>query len=162
MPALFVETEPPSPTPLRFSIDPQPLLALLSFGIAEPYGTQHPLTELIRRFKTGHGIDVGPLLTFYDRDTEDAEDVAKLAAAWQSAAALGECVGAMRRALREDNETAGFASVEPTLPQLLEELEAMAAGAGTGRIQISFSLTWGDRPGEGGEPAAADAENPAG
>ena len=99
MPALFVETDPAAPDGPRFSTDPRPLLALISFGVAEPFGTQHPLTEVIRGLKRGHGIDVGPLLTFYDRDVEDAEDAAKLDAAWQPAAALRDCVAAARAAI---------------------------------------------------------------
>ena len=140
MPALFVETEPAAPDGPRFSTDPRPLLALISFGVAEPFGTQHPLTEVIRGLKRGHGIDVGPLLTFYDRDVEDAEDAAKLAAAWQPAAALRDCVSAARAAIAADVALAELASGEPDLPTLLAELEAMAAAAGTGRIRISFRL----------------------
>lgn len=148
MPALFVETDPPSPVPLRFSTDARPLLALLSFGIVEPYGTQHPLTELIRRLKKTHAIDVLPLLTFYDRDTEDAEDEAKLAAAWQPAAALRDCLAAARAAIARDDEAAALVATEATLPQLLVDLETMAATAGDGQIRISFSLAEGS-PSEG-------------
>ena len=140
MPALFVETDPAVPDGPHFSTDPRPLLALISFGVAEPFGTQHPLTEVIRGLKRGHGIDVGPLLTFYDRDVEDAEDAAKLDAAWQPAAALRDCVSAARAAIAADVALAELASGEPELPTLLAELEAMAAAAGTGRIRISFRL----------------------
>ena len=140
MPALFVETDPAAPDGPHFSTDPRPLLALISFGVAEPFGTQHPLTEVIRGLKRGHGIDVGPLLTFYDRDVEDAEDAAKLDAAWQPAAALRDCVSAARAAIAADVALAELASGEPDLPTLLAELEAMAAAAGTGRIRISFRL----------------------
>ena len=140
MPALFVETDPAAPDRPRFSTDPRPLLALISFGVAEPFGTQHPLTEVIRGLKRGHGIDVGPLLTFYDRDVEDAEDAAKLDAAWQPAAALRDCVAAARAAIAADVALAELASGEPELPTLLAELEAMAAAAGAGRIRLSFRL----------------------
>ena len=140
MPALFVETDPTGPEPPRFSTDPQPLLALISFGIAEPYGTQHPLTELVRRLKKEHGIDVEPLLTFYDRDTEDVEDEAKLEAAWQPGARLRGCLRAVRAALASDQQATALAATEPELSGLLSELEAMAAAAAAGRIRVSFSL----------------------
>ncbi len=140
MPALFVETDPAAPDGPRFSTDPRPLLALISFGVAEPFGTQHPLTEVIRGLKRRHGIDVGPLLTFYDRDVEDAEDAAKLDAAWQPAAALRDCVSAVRAAITADVALAELASGEPELPTLLADLEAMAAAAGSGRIRLSFRL----------------------
>lgn len=141
MPALFVETDPAGAEPPRFSTDSPSLLALISFGIAEPYGTQHPLTELVRRLKKQHGIDVEPLLTFYDRDTEDAQDEAKLEAAWQPGASLRDCLRAVRAALAADGDAAALAATEPQLPMLLAELELMAADAGTGRIRVSFSLT---------------------
>ena len=141
MPALFVETDAASPEPLAFSRDPQPLLALISFGMAEPYGTQHPLTELVRRLKKQHGIDVEPLLTFYDRETKDAEDEEKLSAAWQPGTQLRDCLSSPRAALASDSDTASLADTEPSLPLLLAELEAMADGAAEGRIRISFSLS---------------------
>ena len=145
MPSLFVEADPPPPAPLGFSTDPLPLLALISFGLAEPFGTEHPLTELVRRLKHRHAIEILPLLTFYDRDTEDAEDEAKLDAAWQPAAGLRECVAAVRAVLSSDEEMAGLLSEarEPALPGLLAELESMAAdivARGGGRVRISFSL----------------------
>ena len=72
--------------PLAFTRDPAPLLGLMAFGVAEPFGSQHPLTILVRRLKREHGLDVAPLLTYYDRAVRDAEDREKLAAAWQDAA----------------------------------------------------------------------------
>ena len=140
MPALFVETDPTAAAAPRFSTDPRPLLALISFGVAEPFGTQHPLTELIRGLKQTHRVDVAPLLTFYDRDVEDAEDAAKLDAAWQPAAALRDCVAAARAAIADDAALAALAATEPDLPALLADLEAMAATAGAGRIRLSFRL----------------------
>ena len=71
MPSLFVESDAADPAPFRFKGDPVDLLALLSFGVAEPFGSHHPLTELVRRLKREHGIDVAPLLTFYDREVEE-------------------------------------------------------------------------------------------
>ena len=153
MPSLFVDADPPSPVPLRFSTDPQPLLALLSFGLAEPFETQHPLTVLIRRMKQDHEIDVLPLLTFYDRDTEDAEDEAKLRSAWQPARGLRDCVAAVRVVLSRDAVSAALVSEAgvPSLPQLLAELESMASStltrsAGGGQVRISFSLEDEDLP----------------
>ena len=142
MPALYVESDAPEMGPFEFHGDAQPLLALLSFGVAEPFGTQHPLTEFVRRLKRAHKIDVEPLLTFYDRDTEDAEDEAKLAAAWQSAEALRDCLGAMRAVLASDEATAALLSEEPALPELLVQLQHMAEWAAdrAARIRLSFSL----------------------
>ena len=71
---------------------------------------------------------------------EDAEDAAKLDAAWQPAADLRDCVAAARAAIADDAALAALAATEPDLPALLAELEAMAAAAGAGRIRLSFRL----------------------
>ena len=127
---------------LSFTGDASDLLALLSFGVAEPFGSQHPLTQLIRRLKRLHGLDVGPLLTFYDRDVDDAVDAANLAAAWQDAASLRDCVGAVRAALTDDAEAMPLLEGFEAIPDLLDQLEQMSAQAAAdgARIRVSFSL----------------------
>ena len=142
MPALYVESDAPEPGPFRFRSDAGALLALISFGVAEPFGTQHPLTEFVRRLKRQHAVEVEPLLTFYDRDVEDAEDAVKLEAAWQPAPALRDCLDAIGAALRADAALAAYLGETPELPALLLELRQMAAWAATreARIRMSFSL----------------------
>lgn len=139
---LFVETDDAAAGDLSFEGDASDLLALLSFGVAEPFGSQHPLTQLVRRLKHDHGLDVGPLLTFYDRDVDDAVDAANLEAAWQDAAALRDCVGAVRRALADDASAMPLLASFEAIPDLLHQLEQMAAraAAGDARIRVSFSL----------------------
>ena len=94
--------------PFVFSVETIDLLALLSFGYAEPFGSQHQLTRFVRRLRQHHDIDVTPLMTFYDRDVTDAEDLANLEAAWQSAAPLAGTLRATLSALQDDQEIAGW------------------------------------------------------
>ena len=143
MPRLFVESDADQPGPFAFAGDTTDLLALLSFGVAQPFGSQHPLTLLVGRLKTGQGLDLTPLLTFYDREVEEPLDAANLEAAWQDAAALRDCVAAVRRAIAADPEAAGPLAEFPAIPDLLAQLERMAAWAAArgARIRVTFSLT---------------------
>jgi hypothetical protein len=131
-----------------FSVETIDLLALLSFGYAEPFGSQHQLTRFVRRLRQKHSIDITPLMTFYDRDVTDAEDLANLDAAWQPAAALSTTLQATLTALGDDRETAALLDGFDQLHTLLPELSAMAdwAAAREARIRLSFSM----------DPPAAD------
>lgn len=143
MSRLFVESDAAEAGPFTFSGDSGELLALLSFGIAEPHGSQHALTEFVRALQRDHGVDVTALLTFYDRDVEDAIDEANLEAAWQDAAALHDCLVAVHEALSANARLRGYLTPFPSIPRGLEELQAMAAWAAQreARIRISFSLS---------------------
>jgi hypothetical protein len=125
-----------------FSVETIDLLALLSFGYAEPFGSQHQLTLFVRRLRQQHGIDITPLMTFYDRDVTDAEDLANLEAAWQPAAALSATLQATLAAVSDDQKTATLLEGFDQLNTLLPELAAMADWAATreARIRLSFSM----------------------
>ena len=143
MPRLFVESDASEPGPFRFRRDPRDLLALLSFGVAEPFGSMHVLTQLVRRLRIDRRLDVQPLLTFYDRDVSDEQDAVNLEAAWQEPGALVECIAGVRAAIAADPEAATLMADFPAIPALLQELEAMARWAAerSARIRITFSLT---------------------
>ncbi|HJN92845.1 MAG TPA: hypothetical protein QGF05_09015 [Dehalococcoidia bacterium] len=128
--------------PFVFSVETIDLLALLSFGYAEPFGSQHQLTRFVRRLRQHHDIDVTPLMTFYDRDVTDAEDLANLEAAWQSAAPLAGTLRATLSALQDDQETAALLDGFGQLAVLLPELASMAdwAAARDAQIRLSFSM----------------------
>lgn len=156
MPHVIVESDASqpegSPSDLfTFSVETIDLLALLSFGYAEPFGSQHQLTLFVRRLRQQHGIDITPLMTFYDRDVTDDEDLANLEAAWQPAAALSATLQATLAALSDDAKTAALLDGFDQLNILLPELSAMAdwAAAREARIRLSFSM----------DPAPADQAN---
>ena len=142
MPTLYVESDAAEPGPFRFRGDAEALLALISFGVAEPFGGQHPLTEFVRRLKREHRLDVEALLTFYDREVEDAEDASRLEAAWQPAARLRNCLDGVDAALSTDPALAAYLAGTPELPELLLQLREMAAWAAArgARIRVSFRL----------------------
>ena len=143
MPQLIVESDADQAGPFTFSVESSDLLALLSFGYAEPFGSQHPLTEFVRHLRRDLGIDVAPLATFYDHDANDAEDAANLAAAWQEPAPLAGSAAAAHAALVDDRSNEALRTDFPNLPTLLTELTAMAAWASEhgARIRLSFTLS---------------------
>ncbi len=142
MTRFYVETDPPDPAPPGFRTDPAPLLALLSFGVAEPFGSMHPLTVLVRRLRWAHHLDVSPLLTFYDRHAETAEDRVNLEAAWQDAAPLRDCAASVQRTLGGDAEAPRLLAGFESIPDLLADLGACAGRAVErgARIRLSFAL----------------------
>ena len=103
--ALIVEIDNPVVGALEFKRDPTDLLAFMSFAIAEPLGSQHPLTNLARRLKKDFDINLTPLLTFYDNDIEDDVDAINLEAAWQDAAALNICITEIQTVLEKDERS---------------------------------------------------------
>jgi hypothetical protein len=142
MSELIVESNVAEPGPFSFSTASADLLALCSFGYAEPLGSQHPLAEFIRQVRTVDAVDVAPLTTFYERDAIDPADAVNLEAAWQDPAPLAVAAAATRAALADDPAHAGLRADFPNLTTLLDELTAMAswAEAHTAQIRLSFRL----------------------
>lgn len=94
------------------------------------------------RLLTERGLSLEPLLTFYDRNVEDAVDAANLAAAWQEPVPLRDCAAATRAAIAADAATLTLWHDFPLLPSLLAELAGFASvAAGDGaRIRMTFVL----------------------
>jgi hypothetical protein len=142
MSELIVESDAPEPGPFAFRVDSGDLLALCSFGYAEPLGSQHPLADFMRRLRTEGRVDVTPLTTFYDRDTTDPADTVNLDAAWQDPAPLAVAAAAARAALADDAADETLLADFPNLATLLDDLTAMASwsSARAARIRLSFTL----------------------
>lgn len=142
MPTLFFEaSDGESPGALPDSAD---LVYLLSFGHAVRYGSQHPLSLLVRRLKAApERIDLTPLLTFADRQVEEPSDARELERVWQDAAPLAE---ACRRFVE------GLDSGDEALRQLLTDFPSLrdkvallgdlarAAAARSARVRLTFEL----------------------
>ncbi len=143
MSELIVESDAAEPGPFGFSGDSGDLLALCSFGYAEPLGSQHPLADFMRRLRTVGAVDVAPLTTFYDRDPTDPADVVNLEAAWQDPAPLAVAAAAARAALVDDAAHEGLQADFPNLTTLLGELTEMASWAQehAARMRLSFTLS---------------------
>jgi hypothetical protein len=139
--AVLVETtaagEPPA-----FRGDTRDLLAFLSFGAAERYGSTHELSALARLLRRKHEIDTQPLFEFSDALPEDDEDRQLLDRLWQEPAPLAEASAATAAAVRADPELAALARSFPTLADRLDELAATArwAAARGARVRITYRL----------------------
>ena len=143
MSQLFFEVEGDEVCPVAFSGATDELVAFLSFGFAARYGAQHPLTSLALLLRGEYKIDLGPLLTFADRDVEVEADARELERAWQAAGPLAETVDAVVTAMssgdaRIDEMTSGA----PQLLARLRELAAMAQWAAERgvRVRLTFEL----------------------
>ena len=120
------------------------LVALMSFALARGFGASHPLIDLADRLHRVHHISLGPLTTFYEADTEDAEDVAKYELAWQQPGPLRESLGAIAGALRDDPEAKRLAD-DAGAGELADECDALAAVAASAeaaaaRIRLGYRL----------------------
>ncbi len=120
------------------------LVALMSFALARGFGATHPLIALADRLHSHHQVPLGPLTTFYEADTEDAEDIAKFELAWQDPHPLREALARIVQAVRDDGVTRSLAleANAGTLPGQCEALlplldRAEAAGA---RVRLGYRL----------------------
>ena len=108
-----------APTSCRRGADA--LVAFMSFTVARGFGSQHPLIALADLAHDTHRVPLGPLTTFYERATEDAEDEEKLDLAWQPAGPLLESLDALHALLRTD-PTAGALAARANACTLAEEI----------------------------------------
>ena len=142
MARLHVESDADEAPPSVLSDGGGELLALISFGTATKFGAQHPLALLAGRLERHHGIDLAPLLTFYDRDVEDDFDARALEAAWQPAGPVAVVARAAGDAIEGDPAAQRLAEDHPALLAQLRELAAVAdwATAHEARLRLSFDL----------------------
>lgn len=145
MPTLFVETDPPIEATLTGPTDT--LVYFLSLGYSTKYGSIHPLSQLVLLLRGERKIDMGPLMTFADRDIEVEADQAEFDRVWQDAAPLAANIDAVIEALASadapgDDRIATLTADTPDLAERLAELGrvAHAAAAANARIRLSFGL----------------------
>ena len=143
MPTLFVEFDPPEPCPHAFAGDTADLVYFLSFAFSARYGSTHELSRASLLLRGEFKIDLRPLLTFADREVEEAIDERELERAWQEAAPLAECCRKVVDALDSGHGqlrelTAGF----PALRDRIDELARMAEWAAEqgARVRLTFEL----------------------
>ena len=143
MPTLYFETTAPDPCPLAFAGDTSDLVYFLSFAFSARYGSTHELSRASLLLRGEFKIDLRSLLTFADRQAEDAVDKRELERVWQEAAPLAECCRQVVAALDSGNAalrelTAGF----PALRDRLDDLSRMAQWAVErgAKVRLTFSL----------------------
>ena len=143
MPTLHIDFDPPEPCPHAFASDTSDVVYFLSFAFSARYGSTHELSRASLLLRGEFKIDLRPLLTFADRQAEDAADKRELERVWQEAAPLAECCRQVVAALDSGNAqlrelTAGF----PALRDRLDELARMAEWAAErgAKVRLTFEL----------------------
>ncbi len=147
MSTLHVETDPPIDATLTGPTDT--LVYFLSLGYSTKYGSIHPLSQLVLLLRGERKIDMGPLMTFADRDIEVEADQAEFDRVWQDAAPLAANIDAVLDALASadavssgDDRIATLTADTPDLAERLAELGRIvhAAADANARIRLSFEL----------------------
>ncbi len=143
MSTLYFETDAGEPCPYEFGGARDVLVYFLSLAFSTRYGAQHELSQLALLLRGERKINLGPLLTFADRNVEEEADAKELERVWQDAAPLAETLRAVNAALDSSDErinalTAG----SPGLRERLGELQRMAEWAAErgARVRLTFEL----------------------
>ncbi|MGB2695192.1 MAG: hypothetical protein WBD55_08405 [Dehalococcoidia bacterium] len=144
MPTLHVDLDPPPELPPAFSGDTSALVYFLSFAFAARYGAQHELTKASALLRGGeHQIDLKPLLTFADRDTDDPADEKELERVWQDAGPLADCCRRVVAAIDADPAIREQIVDFPTLRDSIEELAGIASWSAKRGIRVRLTYTMG-------------------
>lgn len=143
MPTLYFETDAAEPCPIAFGGPTDVLVYFLSLAFSTRYGSQHDLSKLALLLRGERKIDLGPLLTFADRDVEVEADARELERVWQDAAPLAATLAQVNDALaagdaRIDELVAG----SPGLRERLADLQRIAGWAAErgARVRLSYEL----------------------
>ena len=139
----FVEFDTPEPCPLRFEGDPTVVLYFISWAFTIRFGGAHELAQAALHMQRVHKVDLRPLMTYADLDTEDEADRRALALAWQDPAPLAASCRAAAAALQAGDAEldALIEGYEELAPRLLE-LAAMCdwATERAARVRLTFRL----------------------
>ena len=146
MPRFYFETASSSqdePCPVEFGGPADVLVYFLSLAFSTRYGSQHDLSKLALLLRGECKIDLGPLITFADRDVEEEADQTELDRVWQDAAPLAATIAQVVEALEAGDERIDALMADaPDLAARLRDLHGMAAwAAGRGdRVRMTFTL----------------------
>ena len=138
---LEIEGEGPAP---ELPGDGAALVAFMSFAVSRGFGATHPLIALADRLHDVHHVRMGPLTTFYEGESEDAEDEQKLEMAWQSAGDLKDSLQGLVAAVEHD-DAAQVLLRRAAADGLLEQARALipslchATAAGK-RVRLVYAL----------------------
>ena len=143
MPHIVLDFDPPQPEAPELAADTADLVYFLSWAFSTRYGANHELSLAALILRGEFKIDLLPLLTFADREVEDAADAEALERAWQDAAPLGECCQRVAVALASgEKRLADIAHEYPRLRGAIEELGRIAGWAAErgARIRVTYVL----------------------
>jgi hypothetical protein len=143
VPRIVLDFDPEQPDAPSFQTETSQLVFFLSWAFSQRYGASHELAEAARILRFEHKIDLGPLLTFADRDVEEEADADVLERSWQGAEPLAECCTVVAQALQgDDTRLTDLSSDYPNLVTNIEELGNVARWAAErgARIRITYEL----------------------
>jgi hypothetical protein len=138
---LIVETTDPEDPP-DFLGDSADIVYFISFAHAERYGTDHPLSRAAAVLKRQLKVNLGPLMSYADARTENAEEEALLERLWQDAAPLAESARTAADAIEGTPELRELTAELPELPRRLRELADIAYWAAErgARVRLTFLI----------------------
>jgi hypothetical protein len=143
VPRIILDFDPEQPDAPQFESDTSDLVFFLSWAFSQRYGANHELSQAALILRSEYKIDLVPLLTFADREVEDAQDADVLERSWQDAVPLAECCRRVVEVLRGGNSRLNELTSEyPNLAGNVEELGSIAAWTAErdARIRITYEL----------------------
>jgi hypothetical protein len=143
VPRIILDFDPKQPAAPAFEGDTSELVFFLSWAFSQRYGANHELSQASQILRSEYKIDLVPLLTFADREVEDAQDADVLERSWQDAAPLAECCQHVVEVLRGGNSRLNELTSEyPNLAGNVEELGNIAAWTAEqgARIRVTYEL----------------------
>lgn len=143
MPRIILDFDPAQPDPPPFTNDTSDLVYFLSWAYSARFGASHELSQAALILRGEFKIDLQPLLTFADREVEDADDQAILDRSWQDAAPLANCCGQVTSALNSESAQLDELLADyPNLQPSIEQLGTIAAWAGErgARIRVTYQM----------------------
>ncbi len=143
MAGIILDFDPPQPDLGVFEQDTEDLVFFLSWAYSARYGASHEMSEAALILRNELKIDLLPLLTFADRNVEEASDAETLELAWQDAAPLSACCRQAADGLESDDQR--LTDLRAEYPGLVAEIRelgriAEAAALRGARIRVTYSL----------------------
>jgi hypothetical protein len=143
MPRIILDFDPPQPEAPDFTYETDDLVYFLSWAFSARYGAQHEMSITAEVLRKQLGLDLQPLLTFADRDTDDPADEDALDRAWQAAAPLARsCADVVEALSSGDPRLPDLETDYPDLQANIRELGHIAQWAAerSARIRITYAL----------------------
>ena len=140
---IILDFDPPQPDLGVFEHDTEDLVFFLSWAFSARYGASHELSDAAGILRGELKIDLVPLLTFADRNVEEASDAEALELAWQDAAPLSKCCQEVAGAFEDGDQRLAQLRDEYTgLVTAIRELGDIAKVAALrgARIRVTYLL----------------------